>query len=231
VAAGARLEAVDPSGWTPIFWAEEPATLRALARAGANMNAADPGRRTILHWLVVHDEACVAVALEAGCDPNALDAGGLTPLMYAAEDESRIIPLLFEAGARADLAAPGGVTALHQMAMMGFERGVQLALARPECDPCAVDHAGHTAAEEVGYHMSGSALQPLDVMAQVRAARERRDAVHWADDGGVHGGAVEVLPARRLMRIWASVRWAQLPRVAWSRRRAAVVGCATGAGM
>jgi len=235
VAAGAPLEVRDPNGWTPVFWAEEPGTLRAFALAGAHMDAVDTGGWTILHWLVVHNPACTVVALDAGCNPNAVDGSGNTPIMYTTEDESPVIPQLLAAGARCDIVNPAGLRALHHLSMNGFERGVNLALARPDCDPCATTVDGNTAADLVGTVPMGRALSVQQVLAHVRAARARGERVRWRDDplpedGGGGGGAAlpAFMPPRHIMRVWVAIRAAQLPRLAWQRRAAVVVGAAGG---
>ena len=94
--------------------AVEPAVLRALMAAGADVNACDTAGATVFHWAVAtaqgelcslllelgaradewpplhlaailnHAEECGRIISEAGADVNALSAAGWSPLMYAA---------------------------------------------------------------------------------------------------------------------------------------------------
>jgi ankyrin repeat protein len=84
-----RLTVLPKGDWTPLMYAarqNSPAALRALAAAGADVNAVDPDRMTALLVAVInaHYDAA-ALLLELGADPNLADAAGMTPL-YAAVD-------------------------------------------------------------------------------------------------------------------------------------------------
>lgn len=62
---------------------EDPLLIRALARAGANLDAQDRQGKTILHWAMeptCRTSPVVQALLESGADPNVRNANGKTPL-------------------------------------------------------------------------------------------------------------------------------------------------------
>ena len=76
-------------GWTALMYAAREGALdstRALARAGADLNAAGPDGITPLMLAIINGHYDVASALlDAGADPNRADQSGMTAL-YAAVD-------------------------------------------------------------------------------------------------------------------------------------------------
>jgi ankyrin repeat protein len=86
-----RTTALPPGSWTPLMYAARQnamAAVKALAAAGADLNATDPDGTTplVLATINAHYDM-VALLLELGADPNIGDVTGMTPL-YAAVDLS-----------------------------------------------------------------------------------------------------------------------------------------------
>src|SRR5262245_37832144 len=79
--------------WTPLMYAARdggPDSARALARAGAEVNAADPDGTTPLLLAIMNSHYDTAnVLLEQGADPNLVDKAGMAAL-YAAVDMSSL---------------------------------------------------------------------------------------------------------------------------------------------
>lgn len=69
---------LDHRGWTPVFVAERPETIRALVNAGANVNHQDANGNTPLHDAWTPEAA--TTLLQAGADPTIRNHSGLTPL-------------------------------------------------------------------------------------------------------------------------------------------------------
>jgi uncharacterized protein len=79
--------------WTPLMYAARDGgadAARALARAGADVNATDPDGTTALILAIMNSHYDTAnVILEAGADPNITDKAGMAAL-YAAVDMSSL---------------------------------------------------------------------------------------------------------------------------------------------
>jgi len=79
--------------WTPLMYAARdggPDAARSLARAGAEVNAADPDGTTPLILAIMNSHYDTAsVLLEQGADPNIVDKAGMAAL-YAAVDMSSL---------------------------------------------------------------------------------------------------------------------------------------------
>ncbi len=76
---------------SPIFFAVRhvvghPANIEALARAGADLELADPDGRTALHWAAIRRPDVFPLLLRLGADPEARDDEGKTPMDYAREN-------------------------------------------------------------------------------------------------------------------------------------------------
>ena len=81
---GGNPNARDEDGDTPLHAASTPETVYELARAGADMSAANDRQETALHTAAAEgDERVVAALLIAGADPHAADWAGCTPLHLA----------------------------------------------------------------------------------------------------------------------------------------------------
>ncbi len=85
----ARFTVLPRGGWTALMYAARqnaPAAVRALAAAGADLNATDPDGTTALTLAVINAHYdLAALLLDLGANPNVADATGMTPL-YAAVD-------------------------------------------------------------------------------------------------------------------------------------------------
>ncbi len=85
----ARPTVLPKGGWTPLMYAaRQNATdaARALAEAGADLDATDPDGTTALVFAVINGHYDLAAMLvEKGADPDVADASGMTAL-YAAVD-------------------------------------------------------------------------------------------------------------------------------------------------
>eukprot|EP00854_Cymbomonas_tetramitiformis_P019831 gene19831-23717_t len=115
VRAGADINAKNSSGQTPLHCAAasgDPAIVRILLQAGADIDARDSGPRneTPLHYAALSGNlgavSAVKTLLQAGADINARDRHGATPLHYAAIRSSgqsaSIVAALCKAGAEID---------------------------------------------------------------------------------------------------------------------------------
>jgi ankyrin repeat protein len=85
----ARFTVLPRGGWTALMYAARqnaPAAVRALAAAGAELDATDPDGTTALTLAVINSHYdLAALLLDLGANPNVADATGMTPL-YAAVD-------------------------------------------------------------------------------------------------------------------------------------------------
>lgn len=113
----ARFTVLPRGGWTALMYAARqnaPAAVRALAAAGADLNAVDPDGTTALTLAIINAHYdLAALLLESGADPNVADSSGMTPLYAAVDmntlDETPGRPAPVPSG---DLDAPGIVRAL-----------------------------------------------------------------------------------------------------------------------
>jgi ankyrin repeat protein len=85
VARGARLDARDHTGATPLHRARDAQTVAVLVRLGANVDARDQSGATPLHLRAAAPGALEAVAalVDAGANARLEDRGGRTPLDLA----------------------------------------------------------------------------------------------------------------------------------------------------
>jgi ankyrin repeat protein len=85
----ARFTVLPRGGWTALMYAARqnaPAAVRALAAAGADLDAADPDGTTALTLAIINAHYdLAALLLDSGANPNVADSAGMTPL-YAAVD-------------------------------------------------------------------------------------------------------------------------------------------------
>lgn len=119
--AGARADAADVQGATPLHAAVEHAraeAARALLAHGARADVADEYGTTPLHR--APNSRLVELLLEAGAPLDAVDGEGRTPLHQAiAAGHDDVVDLLLERGASLSAADRDGRTALHLAAAAG----------------------------------------------------------------------------------------------------------------
>ena len=155
---GARVDAVDEDGWTPLLWAassggpesiealldggasigavtrkereaaltlaskwNQAATVQALLKRGASIEARDDISWTALMWASLQGRAdVVAVLLDAGASFQAVDADGNTPLMLAASrGRADVVRILLAHGANPHARNAAGDTAATLAAAAG----------------------------------------------------------------------------------------------------------------
>ena len=63
-----------------------PAVIESLVRAGANLELANPGGQTVLHYAARHAPHAFPLLLRLGTDPDVPDADGKTPMDHAREN-------------------------------------------------------------------------------------------------------------------------------------------------
>ncbi len=126
--------------------AGDGAAVRAQLDSGANVNAADSGGTTALHWAAHLGDVSMAEALvTAGADVNARNAYGVRPISLACSSGSgKLVKLLLEAGAEAEAVRSGGETALMTAARTGNLEAVEALLAHG-ADPNATERNAQTA--------------------------------------------------------------------------------------
>jgi len=126
--------------------AGDSAAVRAQIDSGANVNAADSGGTTALHWAAHLGDVSMAEALvTAGADVNARNAYGVRPISLACSSGSgKLVKLLLEAGAEAEASRSGGETALMTAARTGNLEAVEALLAHG-ADPNASERNAQTA--------------------------------------------------------------------------------------
>jgi len=117
---GARLEARDRSGRTPLFAAVDETARRPRGWLAPDYSPDREGQLRIIRLLVEH-----------GADLEAVDSNGYTPLRWAAGCESyHKLDLLSELGANLEAADRDGNTALHDLAREAAPDTVRLLVER-----------------------------------------------------------------------------------------------------
>lgn len=118
VTRGSRAGAAPTAGKTPLEMREE--VVRRLLAAGAEINARDPVRGTVLNRALGHVPSALSLKtigalLAAGADANAPDERGQTPLMLAVQSypyenhsPAELYEMLLAAGAKASVNAKDG---------------------------------------------------------------------------------------------------------------------------
>jgi len=104
-------------------------TVQTLIRAGADVNAAQNGGMTALHWAAQGGHAEMArMLLVAGAFPDAATRnGGYTPLHLAARaGHEALLGVLLEGGADPSATNSLGTTPLHFAASSGLAEGIRL---------------------------------------------------------------------------------------------------------
>jgi ankyrin repeat protein len=108
----------------------DAATVRALIRQRADVNATEVDGTTALHWAAwAGDADLVTALLRAGASASAANRYGMTPLLVAASNgHAPIVDALLKGGAPAAAAGPEGDTPLMLAARSGSVAAVNLLL-------------------------------------------------------------------------------------------------------
>ena len=126
---------------------QDTRSVRALLRAGVDVDARQPDGATALQWAAHWNNLQLAdLLLEAGADVDAANSLGVTPLALACENASRaLVERLLRAGANPDLAQASGLTPLMIAARTGNAAVVEALLARGADVAARVRKTGHSA--------------------------------------------------------------------------------------
>src|SRR4249920_3626964 len=85
VVAGAHLAAAADTRLAAAAQNRDATAVQSLLQLKPDVNAAQPGGATALHWASHWDEVATAdLLLRAGANPNAVNDYGITPLLLAA---------------------------------------------------------------------------------------------------------------------------------------------------
>jgi ankyrin repeat protein len=108
------------------------AAVRALLKAGADVNGPGGDGATALHWAAYHDDLdSVDLLLKAGANVNAADDLGVTSLWLACrEAKAAVVDRLLKAGADPNKSLASGETPTMAAAYVGNEEAVKLLAAR-----------------------------------------------------------------------------------------------------
>jgi ankyrin repeat protein len=128
----APVSAAGPSLAADAAAKKDTATLRALIRDHADVNAAQADGATALHWAVHWDDSDAAdLLIRAGANVNAKNDYSATPLSLACTNgNAAMVEKLLAAGANANAAAPSGETPLMRCARTGSAAAVKSLLMR-----------------------------------------------------------------------------------------------------
>lgn len=112
---GADINYKDKNGRSPIFYTNNPESIKWLIKNGVNLNIKDVNGQTVLHKHVQESHINLAKGLiKYGADVNIVDNRKLPPLAYA--KNVKMMELLLSNGANPDIITPKGSTILHQCA-------------------------------------------------------------------------------------------------------------------
>lgn len=126
---------------------QDPAAVRELLRAGADVNRPQGDGATALHWAAYrNDRETVQLLIASGADVDAANDLGVTPLWLAANNGSaEVVEALLAGGAAANAPLPSGETPLMTASRAGNAAVVRALLDRG-ADPHAAERAhGQTA--------------------------------------------------------------------------------------
>jgi len=133
IEAGVDVKEVDADGNSPALVAAQDGSpeslqiLRALGKAGANMNASNAAETPLLYAITQENADLVQTLLESGASPNAPASGEHFPLERALNTPS-MLKLLLAAKADPNLNLGEGETALYQAIQEGSTEAVKMLL-------------------------------------------------------------------------------------------------------
>jgi hypothetical protein len=135
VARGAKIDALDHDGWSPLALAVaqyQTEAVETLLKLGAKTNPVSKTRHTPLGWAVIRGQSeIIELLLANGANIEAKDEKGWTPLMEAsARGYSEVVELLISKGANANARNPFGATGLNLSSLYQRRDVTKLLLAK-----------------------------------------------------------------------------------------------------
>ena len=126
---------------------QDRASVRALIRQHADVNAPQVDGTTALHWAARNDDVELAgLLVGAGANVKAANRYGVAPLALACTNgDAQMIRLLLKAGADVNAALPGGETPLMTAARTGNAEAVKALLSAGAKVDAKEDERGQTA--------------------------------------------------------------------------------------
>jgi ankyrin repeat protein len=197
VAAGARIDAADQLGITPILnagYGGDLESVRLLLDKGAPVNAADKaGYTPLLNAVTTNDIVRVRLLLSKGADPNAANSFGgkvkhgnialtnMTPVLLAATHGSvDMVRAILQAGGKVNVADGRGITPLMAAATSeNQDPNVIRALLAAGADANAVDTYGASVldwARRAGYPSTAGILMAAGAKAKLETVAAPKPA-------------------------------------------------------
>lgn len=143
-----------------------------LVHAGADINARDLRKLSLLHKAIVQsDRKCAAFLLKLGADPNLASDEGQGPLHFATYKNEKLVALLLRNRADPNKRIENGMTALH-LALATHQNDSARILIRYGADVYARDDKGRTP-HDIAREMSNPAGANI-VMTKISRDNSRR---------------------------------------------------------
>lgn len=143
----APLSAADAPRLADAAAKKDMATVRALIRDKANVNAPQPDGATALHWAVHWDDLeTAALLIGAGANVNAKNDYSATPMSLACTNgNAAMVEKLLAAGANPNMASAAGETPLMRCARTGSADAVKALIAKKALVDARNTEQGQTA--------------------------------------------------------------------------------------